>query len=91
MEITSIIAIAVAIVVIYFFIKLVISPAIKAVGGIILFLAALYILQKYFNLDIDRILSPFGITLNLSKLISGLGWIFDPIVYYINKIISLFF
>lgn len=75
MDINSIIAIAVLIVVIYLFIKFIVSPIVKAILGIVIFLALIYFLKRFFNFDLDGVLSPFGIHLN---------WIFGPIEYYIN-------
>lgn len=85
MDITSLIEIIVVIVVIYFFIKLIVSPIIKAVLGIIIFLAAVYFLQKYFGFNFDRVLAPFGISLNSNKWGLNLNWIFSLANYYIDQ------
>jgi len=77
MDFTSLLAIVVAIVVIYFFIKFIVNPALKVVGGIIVFFIIIYILQHYLNFNFNNILGPFG-----------LNWILSPINYYINQIIS---
>lgn len=80
MDLNSIIVIIVAIVVAYFVIKFIVSPLIKAIAGIIIFLVAIYILQRYFNLNFN-----FSNVLGLN-----LNWILNPANSYINKIIKWF-
>ena len=86
MDLTSLIVIAVAIIAIYFFIKLIISPLLKAVAGIIIFLVTIYLLQRFFGFDLSNVLSPFGISLNLGKWNLGINWILGPTNYYIEQI-----
>lgn len=86
MDLTSLIEIVIAIVVIYFFIKLIVSPLFKVVVGVIIFIVAIYLLQKYFGFNIDKILAPFGISLNLNKLGLNLNWLLGPINNYIDQI-----
>lgn len=64
---SSIVAIIVAIVAIYLFIKFIVSPIIRAVLGIIIFLIVIYLLQKFLGFNLDQILAPFGISLNADK------------------------
>ena len=90
MDISSLIAIVIAIVAIYFFIKLVLSPIIKAVLGVIIFLSALYLLQRFFGFDIDKILAPFGISLNLKGWGFNLDWLLGPAGYFIDKTKDIF-
>jgi len=88
MDITSLIEIVIAIVVVYFFIKLIVSPVIKAVIGVLTFLVAIYLLQHFLGFDLTKLLGPWGKYLNVNKLGLNLNWIFGPAYYYIDKIKS---
>jgi hypothetical protein len=85
MDIASLIAIIIAIVAIYFFIKLVVSPIIKAILGVVIFLVLIYILQRL-GFNLDNILAPFGISLNLNRWAPNLSWLFGPANYYIDQL-----
>ena len=84
MDFSSLITIALVIVAAYFLIKFVVSPVIRTVLGIVSFLIIIYFLQRFFGFDSSKILSPFGINLNLNKLDSNFGWILGPTNYYIG-------
>lgn len=84
MDITSFIAIVIAIVIAYFFIKLIVSPLIKAIAGVIIFFIAIYLLQRFTEFNLDRILTPFGISLNLNEW----GFNFNSISGYANYYIE---
>lgn len=86
MDYASLITIIITIIIIYFLIKLIISPIIKAVLGIITFLIIIYILQKFFGFDLNKILTPFGINLNTESW--NLNWLTGPVDYYVNMIKS---
>ena len=86
MDITSIIEIIVAVLVVFFLIKFIVSPIIKIFVGIISVLILFYILQKYFGFDIDKVLSPFGISLNMNNWGQGFNWILSPINYFADQI-----
>ena len=86
MDINSLIVIIIGLVVIYLFIKFIVSPAIKTILGIITFLVLIYILQRFFNFNIDNVLAPFGINLNLNRFAGSLFWLVSPINYYIDRI-----
>jgi hypothetical protein len=86
MDITSLIEIVIAVVVVYFFLRFIISPVLKAVVGVIFFIVLIYLLQRFFGFNIDKVLSPFGINLNLNKLGLNLNWILGPADYYINQV-----
>lgn len=89
MDIAILIAIILAIAAIYFVIKFIINPVIKAVAGIVVFLILIYLLQRFFNFDLERILTPFGISFNMSAWGQGLGWIVQPINAIIDQIKSI--
>jgi len=86
MDLTSLIEIVVAIGVIYFLIKFILSPVIRIILGIIIFLVVIYLLQKFLGFNFDKILAPFGVSLNLNKWGLNLNWIISPVNYYINQI-----
>ena len=90
MDLTSLIEIVIAILVVYFCIRFIISPVIKAIVGVAVFFVLIYILQKYFGFSIDKVLSPFGISLNTSKWGLNLNWLSGPIDYCINQAESFF-
>jgi len=85
MDASSIIAIVIGVVAIYFFIKLVVSPIIKAVLGIVIFLVVIYLLQRM-GFNFDRVLAPLGISLNINSWGSGFNWILNPVGYLFSKI-----
>jgi len=74
MDINSLIALTIAIAAIFLFVKFVVSPLIKAILGIIAFIAAFYILQRFFNLDLGSIFGPV------------FKWIISPFNNYLNLI-----
>jgi hypothetical protein len=85
MDLYSIIAIIIAIAAIYLFIKLVVSPLIKALLGIIILFVALYILQRVFNFDLSQILGPIGGYLEPAKWNINLNFLLDPANHYIDQ------
>lgn len=86
MDITSLIAIVVAIVIIYLFIKFIVSPLLRVVFGIILILIIIYLLQKFLGFDPNKILTPFGISFSNINL----DWLSAPVDYCINQITNFF-
>ena len=81
MDTTALIELLIVIVVIYFFIKFIVSPVIKIVLGIIIFLVLLYILQRFFGFDFDKVLAPFGVSLNTNNWGLNFNFITTPINY----------
>jgi len=77
MDVASITAIIIALAVIYFFVKIVVSPVVKAILGVIIFLIALYLLQHYFGFNLNKILSPLGIY--PEKWGINLNWLTSPV------------
>lgn len=86
MDFTSLIEIIIVIAVIYFFIKFIVSPIAKTIVGVVIFLVAIYILQRFFGFNLDKILVPFGISLNSNKWGLNFNWAVEPINYYISQI-----
>jgi len=86
MDTTSIIELIVAIFVVLIFIKFIVSPFIKIILGIIIFLFLLYLLQRLFGFNIDSALAPFGIHSNLNQWVIKSNWIFGPVNYYIDQV-----
>jgi putative flippase GtrA len=88
MDITSLIEIAVVIVVIYFFIKFIVSPIVRIAVGIIILIVFIYLLQRFFGFNMDQVLSPFGVSLNPSKWNINIDWISNPVNSIIDQIKS---
>lgn len=86
MDTTSLIQIAIVVVLVYLFIKFIVSPVIKIIVGIIIFIVLFSLLQKFFGFNIDQVLAPFGISLNITKWVSNFNWITDPADYFVNQI-----
>ena len=86
MDTTSLIEIVLVIIVIYLFIKFIVSPIIKAIVGIIIFLVAIYLLQQFFGFDLSKVLAPFGITFNSSNWGSSFNWFTGPVSYWGNEL-----
>ena len=90
MDATSLIATGIAIVVIFFFIKLIAVPFVRIILGVIAFIILLDLLQRFAGFNLNQILAPFGINVDLSKWGINLNWLLNPINYYINQAISFF-
>lgn len=86
MDTTSIVEIVIAIVVIYLFIKFIVSPVIKVILGVIIFFFLIYLLQRFFGFSADQILAPFGISFNSGKWALSFNWLLGPANYYISQI-----
>ena len=86
MDFIAIIEIIVAIVVLYFLIRFVVSPIIKAVIGVVIFILFVYLLQRFFGFDLGKVLAPFGISLDTGKWGSTFNWLLGPINYYVDQI-----
>lgn len=88
MDIISLIEIIIAIGVICLFIRFIVSPVLRVVLSIVGFIVLIYLLQRFFGFNIDQVLSPFGISLNINKLGINLNWIMEPVNHYIDQIKS---
>lgn len=58
MDIIGLIEIIAAILIIYLFIRFIVNPMLKLVLGVIGFIILLYLLQRFFNLNLEQILKP---------------------------------
>jgi hypothetical protein len=76
MDFASIIGIIIAVVVIYLFIKFIVSPVLRVAFGVIIFLILIYILQRFFGFNLNQVFGPFGINLD---------WILNPTDYFVNQ------
>lgn len=85
MDLTSILVIIAAIVIIYLFVKLILSPLVKTILGIVFFILLIYILQKFSSFDLSRVLGPFAVYFNPSKWGINFKWLLDPVNSYANK------
>ena len=86
MDIISLIGIIVAIALIYFVIRYIVSPIIKAIVSIIIFLILIYLSQRFFGFDLNHILAPFGISLDMDSLKENFDWVLKPINYFADQI-----
>lgn len=86
MDLTSLIEIIIAIVIIYFFIRFIVSPVFRIVFGVIAFFILIYLLQKFLGFDVNKVLSPFGISFDMAKWNLNFGWLLGPMNYYLGKI-----
>lgn len=84
-DLTSLIEIIAAIAVVYFFLKFIVSPVLKIIFGVIVFIILIYILQKFLGFDTDKVLATFGISFNFDRWAVSLNWILAPINYYIGQ------
>jgi len=89
MDIISIIGIIVAILVLYVFLRLIVSPIIKAVIGVLIFFVFIYLLQRLFGFNLNQILAPFGISFDISHWGLNLNWIMTPINYFVDQFKNL--
>jgi len=90
MDVTQLVTVVVVIAVIYLFVKFIVSPLLRFISGIILFIAIIYILQTFFKFDFSNIL---GGWLDINKIktnLPWLGWLIDYIGFYINKAVLFF-
>lgn len=90
MDISAIITIVIAVAAVYFVIKFIISPLLKLIAGIVILLVAIYILQRYFNLNINQYLGPFSGFLNVDAWVKGFFWVINSAVKYIVNLFSIF-
>jgi len=77
MDFASITAIVIAAAIIYFIIKFIVNPLVKAAVGVIILLILVYALQQYFNLDIIKVLGNF---------FGFKNWSSEPINNFVNQI-----
>jgi len=86
MDITSLVEIGIVVIVIYFFIKFIVSPIARLILGIIIVLVTIYLLQRFFGFDTAKIFGPFAKYLDINNLGVNLNWILGPTNYYIDQI-----
>jgi hypothetical protein len=76
MDFASVIGIIIAVAIIYLFIKFVVSPVLRVVFGIIIFLILIYLLQRFFGFNLNQIFDPFGVNLD---------WLLNSLDYYTDR------
>lgn len=82
---SSIITIIIAIVVVYLFIKFVVNPLFKIIFGVAIILAIVYVLQNYFNIDLNKFLGPLSPYIDLNKLNGAVNGIIKLITAFIPR------
>jgi hypothetical protein len=80
MDTASIISIIVAVIIIYLFTRFVLSPLIRFLFGVLVILILVYLLQR-FGFNFNKILTPFGISLDV-------GWILNPLKVWGDQIVN---
>ncbi len=88
MDFAWLITIIISAIVIYFFVKLIVSPLIKVVVGIVVFLIIIYVLQHFFNFDLTGAFGPFGKYLDIGNWGINFNVAINQIENYIEKIFS---
>jgi len=86
MDFIGIGTIIVIIIIAYFGVKFIVSPILKAIFGVIVFVFLLYVITKL-GFDLNKVLAPFGLSFNIEQL--GLNRIFGPIDNILEKIKSI--
>jgi len=72
LSLTSLLLIGVVIFVAFYVIKFIVSPLIKLVAGILVFILAIFVLQRFFQVDLSFITDFFNQYFNFSDWISNL-------------------
>jgi hypothetical protein len=93
MDTTSLIAIVIAIAVIYFIFKFVVSPLIKFIAGIIALFLLIYILKNYLNIDVTQYLGQYGKFLDFTQWgidFSKIQDVLKPIMDLVSKFVGIF-
>jgi len=90
MNLMSLLPIVIGVVVIYFFVKLIVSPLVKIIAGIIIFLVVIFVLQNFFNVNFNQMLGPFGKYLDFNAWNINLNGVINLISHYINQALSFF-
>lgn len=65
MGFATFIEIIIAVAIIFLFIKFIVSPVLKLILGIVVFAVLIYLLQKFFNLNLGQIFAPLLKILNI--------------------------
>lgn len=86
MDFASFLAVAVSAIVVYYIIRFVVSPLIKAVAAVVALLLAIYIIQYLIGFSLNRFLGPFAVYLDITKWGINLDWLLNPINYYFSKL-----
>jgi len=90
MDTTQLITIVIIVAVVYLLIKFIVSPLLRLISGIILFIAVIYILQTFFKFDFSNILGGWLDIKNIGTKLPWLGWFIDYIGSWINQAILFF-
>ena len=85
-NLTSLLLIGVAIFVVFYVIKFIVSPLLKLIAGIVAFVAIIFILVYFFHLDLIFVMDFLNKYLNFDKWTLGFNWVTN----LLNKISSLF-
>lgn len=89
MDTASFATITISIILLAAFIKFIVSPLIRVVLGIIIFLLVVYAFQKFFQFDLSRIFGPLAQYMDIGKW-PFIQWILWPVDYILNKMKIIF-
>lgn len=90
MDFNLIMAVSLGVVIAYLAVKFIVSPLLKIVFGIAMFLTAIFILQKFFNFDFGQTFGSFDSYFDISKWTSLLNPILLPVKSFIDQGLNLF-
>ena len=89
MDINQIISLVVIIVAVFLLVKFIVGPAVKLIGGIIIFLIILYISQQYFHLNLNQIFGPLSPYLHTGLWTAPINWLVSTVNWVINGFLIL--
>jgi hypothetical protein len=75
LTLTSLLLIGVVIFVAFYVIKFIVSPFIKLVAGILVLVAAIYVLQHFFQFDLSFMTNFLNKYINFNEWVAKFGWI----------------
>ncbi len=90
MDFNLIITISLGVIIAYLAVKFIVSPLLKIIFGIAMFLGAIFILQKFFNFNFSQTFGPFDSYFDINKWNSLFAPVFSQIKSFIEQGINLF-
>lgn len=90
MEFSSIIIIVILAAVTFVIFKFIVNPLLKLLGVILLFVAILYVLKYYFNVDINQSVHSYSSQVDIDGFLEKIHYFVDLIMIYLNHGTSFF-
>jgi hypothetical protein len=85
-DFSQIIALVIVVVAIYFIFKFIVSPALKLIFGIFLFILVLALVQYFLHINIQQLFGPYGKYLNLNAWTAAFIWVINWVSQYANEV-----